>query len=60
MVEVCRFVFVFIFSFHCVRSVYGIGKWNLMGCKDELSCVVVYVCGGEVGCAAKEVGVLWL
>ena len=26
IVEVCTFVFVFISSFHCVRSVCGIGK----------------------------------
>jgi hypothetical protein len=41
MVEVCGFVIVFISSFHCVSSGCGIGKWNFMGCVDELSCLVV-------------------
>ena len=41
MVEVCGFVIVFIFSFHCDSSGGGIGKWNFMGCIDELSCFVL-------------------
>ena len=32
---------VFISSFHCASSGGGIGKWNFMGCVDELSCLVL-------------------
>ncbi len=49
MAEVCRFVFLFIISFHCVKSVCGIGKLNFLGCEDELFCVVVWG-GGWMWC----------
>ena len=41
MVEVCGFMIVFISSFHCAVSGFGIGKQYFMGCVDELSCLVV-------------------
>ena len=47
MVEVCGFLMLFIFSFHCASSGGGIGKWmNFMGYVDELSCLVL----GGGGC----------
>ncbi len=46
MVEVCKFVFVFISSFHRVRRVCGIRTWNFMGCEDEWPGVGMW--GGRV------------
>ena len=41
MVDVCGFVIVFVYSFHCDSCCCGIAKWNFMGCVDEMSCLVV-------------------
>ncbi len=32
---------VFISSFYCVSRGGGIGKWNFMGCLEELSCLAL-------------------
>ncbi len=28
-------------SLHCLRSIFGIGKWNSVGCEEESSCGVL-------------------
>ncbi len=47
MSGVCRLVIECMISFNCVRSSCVIGKWNRMGCGEEMSFVVF---GVGVGC----------